>query len=129
MDLDRPTFQRWLASYVEAWRSNDAQAIGELFSEDAVYQRSAWSRPLEGRERIVEMWLEEADEPGTWQAAYEPLVVEGDSGVATGRTKYFTAPGGPQVADEYANVFFVRFDADGRCREYREWWMQRPKVG
>lgn len=129
MDLDRPTFQRWLDAYVEAWRSNDARAIGELFTEDAVYQRSAWSRPLEGRQRIVEMWHEEAGEPGTWQATYEPLVVERDMGVATGRTKYFTAPGGPQVADEYANVFFVRFDDDGRCREYREWWMLRPKVG
>ena len=127
--MDRPTFQRWLDAYVEAWRSNDPGRIGDLFSEDAVYQRSAWSRPLEGRDRIVEMWQAEAGEPDSWQARYEPLLIEGDSGVATGRTKYFAQPGGPQVEDEYANVFLVRFDADGRCREYREWWMLRPKAG
>jgi hypothetical protein len=31
------------------------------------------------------------------------------------------------VADEYDNLFLLRFDADGRCQEYREWYMQKPK--
>jgi ketosteroid isomerase-like protein len=127
--MDRPTFQRWLDDYLEAWRSNDPQRIGNLFSEDAVYHRTAYSRPIEGRAEIVRFWTTEPDAPGSWEAQYEPLVVEGDSGVASGRTRYFVEPGGPQVADEYANVFLVRFDEDGRCREFREWWMQRPKVG
>ena len=32
---------------------------------------------LRDREAIVGSWLEERDEPGTWEASYRPLVVEG----------------------------------------------------
>ena len=34
-DLD--TLARWLDRYAEAWRSNDADTIGALFTDDAVY--------------------------------------------------------------------------------------------
>ncbi len=27
---------------------------------------------------------------------------------------------------EYHNLFLLRFDQDGRVREYREWYMRRP---
>jgi hypothetical protein len=30
------------------------------------------------------------------------------------------------VRAEYSNVFLLRFDAQMRCREYREWYMRRP---
>jgi hypothetical protein len=29
--------------------------------------------------------------------------------------------------DEYDNLFLLRFDAEGRCAEYREWYMRKPK--
>jgi hypothetical protein len=27
----------------------------------------------------------------------------------------------------FSNIFACRFGADGRCREFREWFMERPK--
>jgi hypothetical protein len=27
----------------------------------------------------------------------------------------------------YDNCFVMRFDSDGRCREFTEWYMKRPK--
>lgn len=127
--MNHDSLQRWLDHYLEAWRTNDPAAIGALFSDDAIYYRSAYSGPIHGRAAIVAFWQAEPDEPATWAAQYAPLVVEGDSGVAMGTTRYFSEPGSAEVSDEYANVFLVRFDAEGRCREFREWWMQRPKVG
>jgi hypothetical protein len=26
----------------------------------------------------------------------------------------------------YSNLWVMRLDADGRCREFTEWWMQHP---
>jgi hypothetical protein len=34
--MTRDEVQDWLDRYVDAWRSYDADAIGELFSEDAL---------------------------------------------------------------------------------------------
>ena len=39
-----------------------------------------------GRAAVVRAWLENPDEPGSWQADYEVLTLEGDTGVAHGRT-------------------------------------------
>ena len=36
-----------------------------------------------------------------------------------------SSPGGP-IDKIYDNCFVIRFDGDGRCREFTEWFMQRP---
>ena len=111
--------QRWLDGYVEAWRSDDAAAIGDLFSEDASYRYDPVGAALEGREAIVADWQKEPDEPGSWQAEYRPLVVEGDRAVAVGRTTYANGR-------VYENLYVLRFAADGRCSEFTEWFWRHP---
>ena len=34
-------------------------------------------------------------------------------------------PDGP-IDEIYDNCFVMRFDADGRCREFTEWFVKRP---
>jgi ketosteroid isomerase-like protein len=116
---DREQVQRWVDAYVDAWRSNDAAAIGELFSADAEYRYHPYDDPLRGRDEIVASWLEEPDEPGSWEASYAPLLVERDRAVATGETRYEDGEG-------FSNAFVLAFDADGRCREFTEWYMKHP---
>jgi ketosteroid isomerase-like protein len=114
---DREQVQRWVDAYVDAWRSNDAAAIGELFSADAEYRYHPYDDPLRGRDEIVASWLEEPDEPGSWEASYAPLVVEGDRAVVAGDTRY--ADG-----QTFSNIFVIGFDGDGRSREFTEWYME-----
>jgi hypothetical protein len=123
MHLDRDRFSAWLSRYVEAWRSHDPEIIGDLFSEDASYSYRAGQQNVLGRAAIVASWLEEEDD-GRWEAAYEPLAIEDEIHVAMGVTRYFDEAGA--VRDEYSNIFVCRFDADGRCREFSEWWMRSP---
>ena len=53
---------------------------------------------------------------------------DGDTFVAHGRTRYLTDDRSG-VDREFANIFVTRFDADGRCREFTEWFMRRrPEV-
>ena len=125
--MDRPTLQRWLDDYVAAWRSNDAAAIGELFTADAEYRYHPADEPVFGRDAIVASWLEEPDEPGTWDAWYEPFAVEGARGVATGVSTYFDPDGSPDRV--YDNVFVLEFDDEGRCTSFTEWFRQRPSAG
>jgi ketosteroid isomerase-like protein len=123
--VDHKQVAAWLNAYSDAWRTYDPHAIGALFSEDAVYIASPFEEPVRGRAGIVSSWLEQPDQADTYESHYEPLVVEGDRAVANGRSRYFDGPGGP-LKSEWDNIFVLRFDADGRCVEYREWYNKRP---
>jgi hypothetical protein len=121
--MDDAAFQRWLDAYVAAWRSYDADAIGELFSEDVEYRYHPWDEPVRGRSTLVENWLEDRDEPGSWSAEYRPWLVSGDDAVALGVSRYFARDG--SVDREYHNVFLCRFDGNDRCREFTEVFLLR----
>jgi hypothetical protein len=116
----------WLDRYVEAWKSYDPQAIGDLFSEDAEYYYGPYSEPVRGREAIVASWLQDPDKPGTYDAHYEPVAVEGNVAVSNGRSRYFKDDG-KTFRTEYDNIYIMRFDNEGRCAEFREWYMEKPK--
>jgi ketosteroid isomerase-like protein len=123
--MDRNSAQEWLSRYVSAWKSYDSLEIGALFSEDATYQYHPFDEPVRGRSAIVESWVTEdrLDRPGTYDGSYRPIALDGDLVVANGRSRYFRADGA--VEKEYDNIFLMRFDQDGRCREFREWYMPR----
>jgi SnoaL-like domain len=122
--MDRETLQAWLDKYVEAWRSYEPAQIRDLFSEDALYFYSPWDEDsaLRGREAIVADWLREPDARGSWEAHYEPVAVEGNVCVAQGRTRYLTPDG--SVTRQFANIFVLRFDEEGRCTRFTEWFMK-----
>lgn len=113
--------QAWLDAYVDAWRTYDREAIADLFSADASYAYHPYDdEPLRGREAIVASWLEERDEPGSWEASYRPLLIDGDRAVTTGETRY-------SDGRTFSNLYALRFDGDGRCAEFVEWYMEQPR--
>jgi ketosteroid isomerase-like protein len=129
VSVDRAAVGRWLTDYIEAWKSNDPEAIGALFSENCAYRYHPADEPLRGRDAIVTSWLEDdPDEPGTFDARYEPIAVDGEVAIAVGESTYAKRPGGP-VDSTYDNCFVLRFDGDGRCAEFTEWYVKRPEKG
>jgi ketosteroid isomerase-like protein len=122
--MERDALERWLGAYVAAWKSYDRDEIGALFSEDCVYRYHPFDEPVRGREEIVESWFDEPDEPGSYDATYAPAAVEGDIAVATGTSTYTNADG--SIRAVYDNCFVMRFDADGLCAEFTEWFIERP---
>jgi ketosteroid isomerase-like protein len=121
--VDDTSFQRWLDRYVDAWRTYDATAIGDLFSEDVEYRYHPWDEPVRGRAALVEGWLGDRDEPDSWTAEYRPWLVAGDDTVAVGVSRYLGSDG--RLEREYHNVFLCRFDGEGRCREFTEIFLKR----
>ncbi len=123
--MEEQAVAAWLDGYSQAWSTYDPEQSGALFSADAVYWYDPFTEPLRGREAIVADWLEDRDEAGTYEGAYRPVLVAGDQAVARGYSRYLNTNG--TVADDFDNLFLLRFDADGRCAEYREWYMSKPK--
>ena len=115
----------WLSKYVDAWKSYDPKAIGELFNENARYYYSPYSEPLEGREAIVADWLKNKDKVGTYTAEYKLIATNGNLAVTNGRSTYFEDDG-KTVRREYDNIFVMEFDELGRCNFFKEWYMKKP---
>jgi ketosteroid isomerase-like protein len=124
MALSKETVAAWLDAYVQAWKSYDPEAIGALFAEDATYAYHPWDEPVHGRGAITASWLEDQDAPGSWAAHYEPLAVDGNVAIATGQSRYFGPDG--SLLREFYNCYVIRFDDDGRCSSFTEWYMEKP---
>ena len=86
------------------------------------------ARPSSGAPPSSRRGSTDPDGPGSWEADYEVLAIDGDACVAHGRTRYLTDDRAA-VDREFANVFVIRFDDDGRCREFTEWYMRTPARG
>jgi hypothetical protein len=131
---DRGSVQRWLDDYVSAWKTYDREQIAALFSDHVEYRFHPYDEPVRGRDAVVAAWLGEGDDeaaserdaPGTYDAEYAPLAVDGDIAVAKGASTYTSEPGGPVTA-VYDNCFLIRFDAEGRCAAFTEYFMKRPQ--
>lgn len=134
--LDREGVDRWLAAYVAVWKSYDREEIAALFAADVMYRYHPGDEPIRGRDDVVASWLGEGDfpdaperdAPGTYDASYRTVAVEGDVAVAIGSSRYSEVPGGP-VVETFDNYFVIRFDEEGRCREFTEWYLRRSRSG
>ena len=131
--MDRLDADRWLAAYIAAWKTYDQEQIAALFTHDVAYRYHAYDEPVRGRDEVVKSWLGEGehagvstrDPDGTYDATYRTIAVDGDVVVATGNSMYRATPEGP-IDKVYDNCFVMRFDATGKCREFTEWYIQRP---
>lgn len=124
--MTRDDVQRWLDRYVDAWRTYDPDAIGDLFAEGASYRYHPYDEDaVVGRAAIVADWRESPDAPGSWSARYEPWLVDGDRAVAIGESRYTNADGSLRTL--FHNAWLLRFDADGRCVEFVEYYMELPE--
>jgi ketosteroid isomerase-like protein len=126
--MTRDDVQAWLDRYLEAWRANERGPIEALFTDDAVYSYRPWDSDemtLTGRDAIVTGWLEDQDEPGSWEAHYEPYAVEGDRAVAVGWSRYAATADHPERT--FHNAYLLRFASDGRCASFHEFYMEEGK--
>ncbi len=111
--------RRWVDAYREAWESNDAEAVGALFTVDGVYRIEPWET-WSGREAIVAGWLEHADKPGDTAFNWWHVARDGDLWILEARTRYHS------LGKDYANLWLVELDDEGRARGFSEWWKQLP---
>lgn len=117
--------QRWIDAYLDAWRTYDPAAIGDLFAERVTYRYQPYRPPFEGRAAVVDTWLDDKDAPGSWTARLEPFTVDGDRAVVVGECRYLEPDGSQRTV--FFNVWLITFDADGRCLDFVEYWREPPE--
>ena len=132
--MERANVDRWLNDYITAWKTYDPERIGALFSEDVEYRyhppttRSSaatrsWRR---GSARATTRTRPSATDEGIYDAEYRAVAVEGDTRRGR-RGRARTPRDRAGRAEVYDNCSLIRFDAEGRCREFTEWFVKRPE--
>jgi ketosteroid isomerase-like protein len=124
VSISEPDVVAWIDRYIDVWKSGDDSRVKELFSDDAEYFPDPFATPRHGHASIAEYWRITGDAPDAFEAHYKPLVIAGDLAIVTGFSRYFD-DSRSRIDKEYGNIFVLRFAADGRCSEYREWYMVR----
>jgi uncharacterized protein (TIGR02246 family) len=115
--MDRQKVAEWVAGYERAWRTPGVEALGDLFTPDAVYLQGPYREPVTGLPAIGEMWDQERegpDEPFTMTS--EIVAVDGDTAVVRLEVRYHQP-----TEREFRDLWVVRFAGDGRCRAFEEW--------
>ncbi len=112
---------QWVAGYERAWRDGDVSGVTRLFTEDAHYRPSPYEESRVGHEEIQAFWLD--DDGRTFSVVAEPVAVEGRDAVVRLEVRY-----GDPVAQEYRDLWVLRFASDGRVEDFEEWayWPGRP---
>jgi hypothetical protein len=111
----------WMEGYIEAWESNEARDIAALFHPEAIYDPQTADGELHGHHEIVEWWKDVDDTPGNWEFEWIPLVETDDLAVITATTRYLEPPA------SYRNLFVVKFDEEGRCFDFTEWYVEEER--
>ena len=105
---------QWVADYERAWRDGDLAGVARLFTEDARYRTSPYSESKVGHAEIQAFWLDDAGR--TFSVTAEPVVVEGRAAVVRLGVRYLEP-----VAQEYRDLWVLRFAPDGRVEDFEEW--------
>ncbi len=126
METESRTIEQWMRGYIEAWSTDDEDDVAALFTEDAVYRTTPYAVPKTGRAAIVAWWVATADSQNAWDFSYDIIAADGDTAVVRAITNYDPEGEGETAGKTYSNIWVVKFGADGRAREFTEWWMRVP---
>lgn len=129
MKIDKELVQSWLDAYTQAWMTYNPEEIGPLFSEDAEYLYHPWDEGDEvvrGRVQIVANWLENRDTPGTYSGKYSPSLIQNNQAIAVGKSYYYTDDTQKTLKIVFYNMWVLRFNEQGQCSSFTEWYMKAP---
>jgi hypothetical protein len=113
----------WVAGYERAWRDGDVSAVPRLFADDARYRTSPYSEPKTGHVEIQAFWRDDVGR--TFTVTAEPVAVDGCDAVVRLEVRYLEP-----VAQEYRDLWVLRFAPDGRVEDFEEWayWPDKSYV-
>jgi len=111
----RPAF----AAYLDSWRTNDAQARGALFAEDAVFEDPVGTAPIVGKEALFEFWKRTASVPIRFRPTRERLVICVNEAMVQ-FTLRIEVEGTPPCTVRILENF--RLDDEGKIVQLRAFW-------
>jgi len=116
--------EEWLERYRRAWETADADAVVELFTDDASYRSNIFADAHLGRDAIRAYWERATATQKAVAVQIGRPFVDGERVAAEWWTTMEDEDDGAEIT--LPGCLLLTFDADGRCRELREYWQVEP---
>jgi SnoaL-like domain len=118
------TVEEWVNAYAEAWRTRDADAAAELFTDDCAYREHPLQEAHRGAAGVHAYWGNVTSTQDRVDVRMGRPVESPDGRRAAVEFWVRMLNGGAEVT--LVGILFLRFSAEGRCEELRETWMFEP---
>jgi ketosteroid isomerase-like protein len=114
----RAATHRWAEVWRRAWPAKDLEAIAALYAEDAVYRALAFREPDRGPDGVRRYLKENFDVESDIECWFGEPIVAGERAAVEWWGSWLE-DGRPLTL---AGVTVLRFDADGRIVDHRDYW-------
>lgn len=118
--MPQVAIEDWLASYGRAWQAKDPIVFSELFSPDAAYYWTPFREPQLGRQAIASAVRAAVSGQRDIHFSSRLLAGSADTYIAHWRCEFIRISSARRVTID--GIFVMRFDDQGQCEEFREWW-------
>lgn len=121
MGLTREAVERVVATYIEAWQSQDADLILDVFTEEAVYHERPIRAPtIHGHAGIRQYWVDKVRySQANIEVELRSLYVDGTTAIAEWEAHFDDLTDG--VRKRMLEVAILEFEG-GRIAHLREYW-------
>jgi hypothetical protein len=105
----------WADGWARAWAAHDHEAVGALYSEDAIFLSHPFREPQHPRDYAA--WAF-SDEDELIECRFGPPLVAGDRAAV----EWWAVVRANGEVQTLAGTSVLRFRADGLCIEQRDYW-------
>lgn len=118
--MEQPHLEQWLSEYGRAWENKDARSFVRLFADNVSYFWTPLEEAKQGRKAVEAAFQAAVLRQEDIRFTAEILGVFGRTGIAHWQCSFHRPSSGRDVRLD--GIFVMRFDEDGRCGVFREWW-------
>jgi hypothetical protein len=109
----------WIEGWTKGWQAGDADAIGVLYIEDAVFRSHPFREPERSpRDYAVRAFADEE----LVECRFGEPVADGDRAAV----EYWAILSAEGDEETLAGIALLRFAPDGRVVEQRDYWAMQP---
>jgi hypothetical protein len=109
----------WVDGWRRGWEAGDADVIGALYADDAVYRSHPFGEPEASAHAYA---LRAFAEDDLVECRFGEPAVDGDRAAV----EYWAILRTPRGEETLAGVTLLRFGPDGRVVEHRDYWSMQP---
>lgn len=115
-------FSIWLINLKRIWEDRKPLEAPNLCSRVFVWHETPFGRPIETRQELVEEWNSILDQDDI-HISCEVINICGNIGVAHWHANFRRISSDEHV--EMDGIFQVDMDSDGKCKEFRQWYVSK----
>ena len=109
----------WVEAWTKGWQEGDADVIGALYADDAVFRSHPFREPeRSGRDYALRAFADEE----LVECRFGVPLVDGDRAAV----EYWALLSVDGEVETLAGIALVRFRPDGRVAEQRDYWAMQP---